>query len=67
MLVLRGDIDRKLTISEMDGNFTYIEGLIDGITEDIQLLINLNGEIHTATFSFVGGILATYSVVEIIT
>ena len=26
-LVLRGEIGRRLTISEMDGNFTYLESL----------------------------------------
>lgn len=34
-LVLRSDIGRRLTIQEMDGNFTYLEGLAQGgsITE----------------------------------
>jgi hypothetical protein len=26
-LVLRGNINRRLTIQEMDGNFTYLENL----------------------------------------
>ena len=27
-LTLRGDLGRKLTTEELDGNFTYLEGLI---------------------------------------
>lgn len=84
-LVLRGDLDRKITVSELDGNFTYLSSNIAAATASIatirtnlatataslaQGLSGTNrfnfiflsaGVTYSATFSFVGGILATYS------
>ena len=43
-LVLRGEIGRRLTIAEMDGNFTYLESLVgaEQFREFLRYYINAN-------------------------
>jgi hypothetical protein len=35
-LVLRQQVDRRLEIEEMDGNFLYLEGLIDSFSASVN-------------------------------
>lgn len=70
-IVSRTTKGSKLTISELDGNFTTLSSQIASATaslsvglpgtNDFQFMFLSAGVTYSATFSFVGGILATYS------
>lgn len=53
-LILRGNTGRRISESEFDGNFIYLNGLL-GLTSDIKFVTNGGGGI---TYSFINGLLS---------
>lgn len=63
-IVYREEKGTKLTIAELDNNFSELStSLSVGMsgTNDFQFLFLSSGVTYSATFSFVNGILATHS------